>query len=139
MPYKPVLAVVIGGEVCRPGWVRTSQGRIVACGAGAPPAPTDIDLPNSVVVPGFVDMHVHGGGGASYLDAGHIAQAAEFHRRHGTTTTLASLVTVPLLLAKRLNLPSPGDAEQRWEAAQYACQNSEMLGGMSMRFLRSNV
>jgi N-acetylglucosamine-6-phosphate deacetylase len=53
------------------------------------------------VVPGFVDMHVHGGGGASYTDADGIAdgitdgisKAAGFHRRHGTTTTLASLVT----------------------------------------------
>jgi N-acetylglucosamine-6-phosphate deacetylase len=40
-------------------------------------------------------MHVHGGGGASYTDAvdADIARAAEFHRRHGTTTTLASLVS----------------------------------------------
>jgi N-acetylglucosamine-6-phosphate deacetylase len=45
------------------------------------------------VVPGFVDIHVHGGGGASYTDPDGIAPAAEFHLRHGTTTTLASLVT----------------------------------------------
>lgn len=37
-------------------------------------------------------MHVHGGGGASYSN-GEIAQAAAFHRRHGTTTTLASLLS----------------------------------------------
>src|SRR6201999_606908 len=36
---------------------------------------------------------VHGGGGASYTDAQGIAGAAEFHLQHGTTTTLASLVT----------------------------------------------
>jgi len=38
-------------------------------------------------------MHVHGGGGASYTDTDGITAAAEFHLRHGTTTTLASLVT----------------------------------------------
>jgi N-acetylglucosamine-6-phosphate deacetylase len=38
-------------------------------------------------------MHVHGGGGASYTDTDGITRAARFHLRHGTTTTLASLVT----------------------------------------------
>ena len=52
-------------------------------------------MPDALVVPGFVEMHVHGGGGASYTDANDadILRAAMFHRRHGTTTTLASLVT----------------------------------------------
>ncbi len=47
------------------------------------------------MVPGFVDIHVHGGGGASFIDgnAQDVARAAEFHLRHGTTTMLASLVT----------------------------------------------
>ncbi len=44
-------------------------------------------------MPGFVDMHVHGGGGASYTEPDGIAKAAAFHLRHGTTTTMASLVT----------------------------------------------
>jgi N-acetylglucosamine-6-phosphate deacetylase len=39
-------------------------------------------------------MHVHGGGGASYTEAHGITGAAGFHLQHGTTTTLASLVTV---------------------------------------------
>ena len=68
-------------------------GHIVACGAGAAPGPADRDFPDGVVVPGFIDIHVHGGGGASYTDAGQIGAAADFHLRHGTTTTLASLVT----------------------------------------------
>ena len=60
-----------------------------------PPGTVDVDFPDSVVVPGFIDMHVHGGGGASYTDADgpDIAAGAGFHLRHGTTTTLASLVT----------------------------------------------
>jgi N-acetylglucosamine-6-phosphate deacetylase len=84
-------AVAIDGRLCRPGWLETSGRQILACGAGPPPRPVDYDFPDSVVVPGFVDMHVHGGGGASYPDA--CDEAAAFHRRHGTTTTLASLVT----------------------------------------------
>jgi N-acetylglucosamine-6-phosphate deacetylase len=86
--------VVIDGQICRPGWLQTSGRRILACGSGSPSGPADADFPDSIVVPGFVDMHVHGGGGASYTEAHGIAGAAGFHLQHGTTTTLASLVTV---------------------------------------------
>jgi N-acetylglucosamine-6-phosphate deacetylase len=49
-------------------------------------------------VPGFVDTHVHGGGGADYAttDPEQARTAREFHRRHGTTSTFASLVTADL-------------------------------------------
>jgi N-acetylglucosamine-6-phosphate deacetylase len=87
--------MVIDGQICRPGWLQTAGRQILACGTGPPPGPADDDFPDSIVVPGFIDMHVHGGGGASYTDenTADIARAAEFHLRHGTTTTLASLVT----------------------------------------------
>ncbi len=94
--------MVLDGQVCRPGWLQTSGGRIAACSPGPPPRPADFDFPDCTVVPGFIDMHVHGGGGASYTDAGGIADAAAFHLRHGTTTTLASLVTAsPVRTARR--------------------------------------
>lgn len=87
--------IVLGQQVRRPGWVETSGDRILGCGPGSPPRPADVELLDAVVVPGFVDMHVHGGGGGSYTDgrAAKVACAAAFHRRHGTTTTLASLVS----------------------------------------------
>jgi N-acetylglucosamine-6-phosphate deacetylase len=47
-----------------------------------------------VLVPGFVDVHVHGGAGAAFPD-GHVdtaLRAVRFHRSHGSTTLLASLV-----------------------------------------------
>ena len=62
-------AMVIDGQTCRPGWLETSGRQIVACGAGTPPGPADAELPDSIVVPGFIDMHVHGGGGASFTVA----------------------------------------------------------------------
>ncbi|WP_018601675.1 N-acetylglucosamine-6-phosphate deacetylase [Mycobacterium sp. 155] len=87
--------VVAADGVHRPGWIETSSDRIIDCGGGAPPRPADVEYPDAIVVPGFVDIHVHGGGGASYTDgvADEIVRAATFHRSHGTTTTLASLVT----------------------------------------------
>ncbi|MET8177464.1 N-acetylglucosamine-6-phosphate deacetylase [Streptomyces sp. NPDC005336] len=54
-----------------------------------------LDLSGCWIVPGFVDMHVHGGGGASF-SAGSPEEAltvARTHRQHGTTTMLASTVT----------------------------------------------
>jgi N-acetylglucosamine-6-phosphate deacetylase len=95
MPLIAVGTVVLERGVCRPGWVETSGTRITGCGAGAPPRPPDLDLPDAVIVPGFVDIHVHGGGGATYTNGNvsEIQRAARFHRVHGTTTTLASLVT----------------------------------------------
>jgi N-acetylglucosamine-6-phosphate deacetylase len=55
------------------------------------------DLRAAWVVPGFVDLHVHGGGGHTFTtgDRDHARATAAFHRRHGTTTMLASLVTAP--------------------------------------------
>ncbi len=95
MPLIAAGAVVLEQGVARPGWVHTSGATLVGCGAGAPPRSPDVDLPDALLVPGFVDIHVHGGGGASYLggDLSEVLQAAAFHRAHGTTATLASLVT----------------------------------------------
>jgi N-acetylglucosamine-6-phosphate deacetylase len=97
MPLIAAGTVVLDQSVCRPGWVDTSGRQIRTCGVGPPPRPADVELPDALVVPGFVEMHAHGGGGASYTDGdtADIMRAAMFHRRHGTTTTLASLVTAP--------------------------------------------
>lgn len=54
-----------------------------------------VDLTGHWVVPGFIDVHVHGGGGASF-SAGTAEESltvARTHRAHGTTTMLASTVT----------------------------------------------
>ena len=41
---------------------------------------------SGVVIPGFVDIHCHGGGG---YDLSLDSRGAEFHLRHGSTTLLA--------------------------------------------------
>lgn len=86
--------IVTPSGVLDPGWLRIDGERIAAVG-GDPPAPGAVDLGGRWLVPGFVDIHVHGGGGSSYTtgDADDARAAAAFHRAHGTTTTLASLVT----------------------------------------------
>ena len=62
------------------------------------------------VVPGFVDTHGHGGGGATYAttDPDEARRARQFHREHGTTTAIASLVTAELdLLAAQIAVLQP--------------------------------
>jgi N-acetylglucosamine-6-phosphate deacetylase len=93
--------VVAGGQILRPGWLQIDHGRVVAVGAGPAPQAVDHDLGPVTVVPGFVDIHVHGGGGASFsADPADARTVVGLHRRHGTTTMLASLVT-----ASRESLP----------------------------------
>lgn len=49
------------------------------------------------VLPGFVDLHVHGGGGRDAMEAGDAVVAlARLHARHGTTSLLATTMTAPL-------------------------------------------
>ena len=95
--------VVTPGGVLSPGWIRLAGGLIDAVGPGEPPEPPPAGLPvtdlrGRWVLPGFVDMHVHGGGGTSFTEgsADDARNAAEFHRRHGSTTIVASLVTAPV-------------------------------------------
>ncbi|MGK5631113.1 N-acetylglucosamine-6-phosphate deacetylase [Streptomyces sp. URMC 123] len=54
-----------------------------------------LDLTGHWIVPGFVDLHVHGGGGASFSagTADEALTAVRTHRRRGTTTMVASTVT----------------------------------------------
>ena len=86
--------VVAGTVVHAPGWVSHEHGVITGIGAGRPDRPDD-DLGDAILVPGFVDIHVHGGGGGAFTtrDPASALRAVDTHRRHGTTTTMASLVT----------------------------------------------
>jgi N-acetylglucosamine-6-phosphate deacetylase len=87
--------LLTGRELLRPAWIEVSGGTVRALGSGAPPGRADRNLDAVMVVPGFVDTHVHGGGGASFSAASRAdtATAVGLHLRHGTTTLVASLVT----------------------------------------------
>lgn len=89
--------VVTESAVLDPGWVQVEHGRIVAVGEGVPPEPATDDLGGGWLLPGFVDLHVHGGGGGA-MDASPegLASALAYHRSHGTTRSLASVVTAPV-------------------------------------------
>ena len=51
---------------------------------------------DDVIVPGFIDLHVHGGGGRDVMDGGNAVNViARMHARHGTTSLLATTMTSP--------------------------------------------
>ena len=83
------------GSILTPdGWVHgivRFTERIRAVEGEAVPDPVE-GLP--VVLPGFIDLHVHGGGGADIMSGhGAVLTAARMHARHGTTSLLATTVS----------------------------------------------
>jgi len=65
-------------------------GRITAIegGAATPKSAESIDLAGGYLAPGFVDLHVHGGAGADFMDGTPAAftTVCRAHARHGTTS-----------------------------------------------------
>lgn len=90
--------VLTGARVVLPTGI-VENGRVIVEGAkisGAVVADTPaLDLTGHWVVPGFVDIHNHGGGGASFTSgsAEDVLKGVRTHREHGTTTLVASTVT----------------------------------------------
>lgn len=80
-----------------PGWIEVDGTMIAAVGRGKPTRPGAHQL-DGVVCPGLVDVHSHGGGGASFTsgDPDEVARVLATHRAHGTTTMIASLVTASI-------------------------------------------
>ncbi|MFC9468112.1 N-acetylglucosamine-6-phosphate deacetylase [Streptomyces coelicoflavus] len=102
--------VLAGARVVLPTGT-VDDGRVIVDGTRiadtAPPQSETVDLSGHWVVPGFVDIHNHGGGGASFTGgtAEEILKGVETHRRHGTTTVVASAVTGELdFLARRAGM-----------------------------------
>jgi N-acetylglucosamine-6-phosphate deacetylase len=75
------------------GQLQWSNGRIVALQGHAFPEAEVRGSALPIVLPGFIDLHVHGGGGAWMTtgDPDEVVAAAAFHQAHGTTRTLASM------------------------------------------------
>ncbi|WP_342113510.1 N-acetylglucosamine-6-phosphate deacetylase [Pseudoduganella sp. OTU4001] len=88
------MADEIRGQILTPtGWLRgcLRHATQIASIEADPSAPDDV-----LVLPGFIDLHVHGAGGTDIMEGGDAAQrVARLHARHGTTTMLATTMTAP--------------------------------------------
>ena len=88
--------VLIDQELQKEVWLEIEDGLITSINSGSVP---EYDYRyEGILIPGFVDIHCHGGGGkyfASLTDA-EISQVIQTHRAGGTVAGLASLVTEPI-------------------------------------------
>ncbi|TJY39836.1 N-acetylglucosamine-6-phosphate deacetylase [Cohnella pontilimi] len=83
------------------GWMLVDEnGRIAAAGANGEARPEDttivtVDCGGRGLLPGLIDVHVHGGGGYDVLGESfeHLDGMSRFHAAHGTTTFLATTST----------------------------------------------
>ncbi|WP_226532235.1 N-acetylglucosamine-6-phosphate deacetylase [Microbacterium paraoxydans] len=93
--------VVDGGTITEDAWVRIEDGTVAIRGTGSDWTPADVIVDASsiagagaLLTPGFVDIHGHGGAGASFDDGvDAIRIGRDLHRAHGTTRAVVSLVT----------------------------------------------
>ncbi|MCU1311440.1 MAG: N-acetylglucosamine-6-phosphate deacetylase [Candidatus Angelobacter sp.] len=80
----------------------TDDGRIIKIGpreaVEIPAAAKHIDFGDAVLVPGFMDIHIHGGAGHDVMegDAAALAAVEKSIARHGVTSYCPTTVTAPL-------------------------------------------
>lgn len=83
-----------GREDLGPGTI-TVEGQVIHSVTPDEPGSSDPSLP--LILPGFADLHNHGGAGGAFptgtLDE--CRRAALYHRAHGSKTVFASLVSAP--------------------------------------------
>jgi N-acetylglucosamine-6-phosphate deacetylase len=87
-------------EMLPDGFVVIEGGSVSEVGSGAPPAGIAVvDLGDMLIAPGFIDLHVHGGGGAQVNNAtreeveASVRRMAVFHAGHGTTALVPTTVS----------------------------------------------
>lgn len=91
--WRAVASTLEGVILTPDGWVR---GRLRHDATILTVEPHDGAPADRFILPGFIDLHVHGGGGADVMDgAESVQRMARFHARHGTTALLATTVTAP--------------------------------------------
>lgn len=82
--------LVLPDKVTDPADLFIQDGKIVSIGENSNRSDNVIDASGCYVFPGFIDVHVHGGGGSDFMDASVDAfeTAVKTHLSHGTTTLL---------------------------------------------------
>jgi N-acetylglucosamine-6-phosphate deacetylase len=88
--------LILPDRIADRGWLQIADGLIQVVDEGAPPdGPDRVDANGCYLAPGFIDLHVHGGGGSDFLDATADAflTAADFHLLGGTTAICPTAAT----------------------------------------------
>lgn len=93
--FTPCEEIREGVVFCRDGLI---QGVFARDEVGAIPSNTTVNLPDMMICPGLIDIHLHGALGTDFLDAGpdDCDRILRFHLNRGTTTIVPTLMTAPL-------------------------------------------
>ena len=105
-------SLVLENEILEGGTVVFENGIISYVGKDLPEADEIIDAGGEYLLPGFIDVHCHGGGGYDFMDASpsEMREISKFHLAHGTTTLVATTLT------------------DTWESIEHSLQNFARLG-----------
>jgi len=96
MPCIYNAKLILSDRIIDQGWLLIDDELIRAAGEGVCPDAHDrFDANGGYLAPGFIDLHVHGGGGSDFLDATAEAflTAANFHLTGGTTSVCPTAAT----------------------------------------------
>lgn len=87
--------VVLIDGIIENGVVIVDNGVIEYIGNEVCPDSETIDASGKYLLPGFIDIHCHGGGGYDFMDAApeEMLEISRYHLRHGTTTLVATTMT----------------------------------------------
>lgn len=89
--------VIVPGKIIPSGVVLVEEGMITAIAEGdlAVTDAIEIDAKGQYISPGFIDIHIHGGGGYDFMDGTTEAflKIAALHAKHGTTAMLPTTLT----------------------------------------------
>lgn len=96
--------VLTPNGICKDG-VLAIQGESISYAGDTSGLPADlkqaaaevINQPDGYIIPGFIDIHVHGGNGEDFMDATKdvLDKITSFHSSQGTTAMLATTMTAP--------------------------------------------
>lgn len=95
-----------------------ATGRIVSVGRERPAGAANV-IEGRYIAPGYIDLHVHGGSGADYMDgtAEAVRLANRAHARHGTTTIFPTTTTGSTAEIGAM-LSACGAVKAAWSAAE---------------------
>ncbi len=89
--------IILNNKIISSGTLLVEDGRIIAAETGNPdfPEATIVDAAGQYISPGFIDLHVHGGGRHDFMDATEEAflKIAAVHAQHGTTSMMPTTTT----------------------------------------------
>lgn len=89
--------LVLPDRITENGSALIEDGKITAVGASCPADAQEVNVNGAYILPGFIDIHVHGGGNADFMDGEleAFSQAAKAHCAHGTTALCPTTMTCP--------------------------------------------